>query len=147
MPELARTLVSRLREFVGNRRRARRCPARLAFSVTPADRYVISNGSRQRKWMEGHTFDVSTSGLALVVPAIRIGEHYLVGDDRKLLLRLELPTGTVEMQVAPVRYESLEEHPTEQGYVIGVRITDVDPQIKAGFESFVRRLLRSAPLD
>ena len=97
--------------------------------------------------MEGHTLDLSTSGLALVVPAIRIGEHYLVGEDRKLLLRLELPTGTLEMQVAPVRYESLEEHPTEQGYVIGVRITEVDPQVKSDYESFVRRLLRSVPLD
>lgn len=147
MPELARSIVSRLRAFVGNRRRARRCLARLPFNVTPSDRYVTLNGSRQRKWMDGHTLDVSTSGLALVVPAIRIGEHYLVGDDRQLLLRLELPTGPIEMQLVPVRYESLEEHPTDQGYVIGVRITEVDPHIKSQYEDFVRRLLRSAPLD
>ena len=71
---------------------------------------------------EGHTSDVSTTGIGSIVPAIRIGEHYLVGEDRRLHLKLGLPTGPVDLYVSPVRYESLEEDPEETGYVIGVRI-------------------------
>ena len=63
MAELARTFVSRLREFIGNRRGARRCPVRLPFRVTPADRKVTTNGTGQVAWLAGHTEDLSTSGL------------------------------------------------------------------------------------
>src|SRR5262245_29425618 len=147
MPELARTIVSRIRAFIGNRRRAPRHPVQLPFTVTILGRKLSTNGGRRKSWVDGHTLDISTSGLALVVPAIRIGEHYLVGDDRRLIVRLELPTGTVEMEVKPVRYESLEEHETEFGYLIGVHIEVMNERDRAAYENFVHRVLRHAPLD
>ena len=147
MPELARTIVSRLRAFVGNRRRNRRKLAKLPFSVTPADRRVNSNGSARIAWLDGCTRDVSFTGLGLIVPAIRIGEHYLVGDSRKLLLKVELPTGPVEMIVGPLRYEALEEDDTETGYVIGVEILEIKDDRKSQYEDFVHRLMNLAPLD
>jgi hypothetical protein len=77
----------------------------------------------------------------LIVPAIRIGEHYLVGEDRRLHLKLELPTGPVELTVSPVRYESLEDDPQETGYVIGVRITDMNEGDRERFHEYLRTLL------
>jgi hypothetical protein len=91
--------------------------------------------------MEGHTSDVSTTGIGLIVPAIRIGEHYLVGEDRRLHLKLELPTGPVDLYVSPVRYESLEEDPEETGYVIGVRIIDMNEADRTRFHEYIRTLL------
>src|SRR3990172_5332040 len=128
MSEYARTIVSRLRQFIGNRRHFRRREVRLPFSMSVADRRIRPNGSRGVPTINGHTLDISATGLALNVPAIRIEEHYLVGDTRRLQLKLELPDGPVKMQVAPVRYESLEEHQTETGYAIGVRITEMTEQ-------------------
>ena len=55
---------------------------------------MSTNGSRRLPTLNGHTLDVSTTGLALIVPAIRIGEHYLAGADRKLHVKLELPSWT-----------------------------------------------------
>ena len=107
MSELPRRIVSSLRRFIGNRRQNKRVRARLAFTLSISDPRVNSNGSRRLPRLEGHTLDVSSTGLALIVPAIRIGEHYLAGDERKLHVKLELPTGSVEMKVATVRYESL----------------------------------------
>jgi hypothetical protein len=147
MPELARTIVSRLRAFVGNRRRNRRCAVRLPFTVTLANRRLSSNGSGRVRWLEGFTQDVCYTGLGLIVPAIRIGEHYLVGDDRRLLVVLELPIGPVEMQVVPVRYESFGEDEAETGYVIGTRIAEMSDEGRALYEDFVHRLLHQAPLD
>ena len=83
--------------------------ARLTFTLSLSDPRVNSNGARRLPSLGGHTLDISSTGLALVVPAIRIGGHYLAGDDRKLHVKLELPSGPVEMKVATVRYESLEE--------------------------------------
>jgi hypothetical protein len=72
--------------------------------------------------MVGHTFDLNAAGLSLVIPRITLGEHHLVGENRSLNVKLELPQGPIEMQVLPVRYESLEEHESETGYLIGVEI-------------------------
>jgi hypothetical protein len=97
--------------------------------------------------LKGHTLDVSVTGLALVVPAIRIGEHYVAGVERRLHLNLELPTGPVQMTVAPVRYESLEEDANESGYVVGVRIMEMSDTDRAKFADYLKRLLNHRPLD
>ena len=147
MSELPRRIVSSLRRFVGNRRHSKRVRARLTFRLSLSDPRVNSNGSRRLPALEGHTLDVSSTGLALVVPAIRIGEHYLAGDERKLHVKLELPTGPVEMKVGTVRYESLEESSEESGYLIGARITEMSDQDRATYDSFIAKLLKRAPAD
>ena len=93
--------------------------------------------------LDGHTLDVSATGLALIVPAIRIGEHYLAGADRKLHVKLELPSGPVEMKVATVRYESLED---ESGYLIGARILEMSDTDRASFEKYVAKMMRHQPV-
>jgi len=65
---------------------------------------------------------LNATGLSLVIPRITLGEHHLVGENRSLNVKLELPQGPIDMQVLPVRYESLEEHESETGYLIGVEI-------------------------
>jgi hypothetical protein len=92
--------------------------------------------------LDGYTLDVSISGLALIVPAIRIGEHYLAGSDRKLHVKLELPGGPVEMKVVTVRYEYLEEG---SGYLIGARILEISDADRASFEKYVAKVMTHPP--
>lgn len=134
MSELPRRIVSHLRRFIGNRRHSKRVRARLNFTLSLSDPRLSPNGSRRLPSLDGHTLDVSSTGLALVVPAIRIGEHYLAGSDRKLYIKLELPSGPMEMKVVAVRYESLED---ESGYVIGARIVEMNDPDRASFEKYV----------
>ena len=134
MSELPRRIVSHLRRFIGNRRHSKRVRARLSFTLSLADPRVSTNGSRRLPTLAGHTLDVSSTGLALVVPAIRIGEHYLAGNERRLHIRLELPDGPVEMRVASVRYESLDD---ESGYLIGARIIEISDSDRASFDKYV----------
>jgi hypothetical protein len=143
MSELPRRLVSHLRRFIGNRRSTRRARMRLNFTLSLSDPRTSSNGSRRLPSLKGHTLDISTTGMALVLPAIRIGEHYLVGDDRKLHLKLELPTGSVELNVVPVRYESLEDYGEESGYVVGTRILDVAEVDRTRFHESVQGFLKN----
>lgn len=146
MSELPRRIVSSLRRFIGNRRHCKRVQTRLTFTISLSDPRVSSNGSRRLPTLDGHTLDVSRTGLALIVPAIRIGEHYLAGADRKLHVKLQLPTGPVEMKVATVRYESLEESREETGYLIGARITEMSDQDRATYDRYIASILnRSQP--
>jgi len=139
MSELPRRIVSQLRRFIGNRRRSKRVRARLGFTLSLSDPRIGSNGSRRLPTLDGYTLDVSVTGLALIVPAIRIGEHYLAGGDRKLHIKLELPSGPIEMKVASVRYESLED---DTGYLIGARIVEINDSDRKSFERYVANVVK-----
>ena len=134
MSALPRRIVSHLRRFIGNRRHSKRVRVSLSFTLSLSDPKTNTNGSRRLPSLNGHTLDVSSTGLALAVPAIRIGEHYLAGSDRRLHIKLELPSGPVELKVVAVRYESLED---ESGYLIGARIVEMSNPDRASFEKYV----------
>ena len=142
MSELPRRIVSQLRRFIGNRRHSKRVRTRLTFTLSLSDPRVSSNGSRRLPTLNGHTLDVSSTGLALIVPAIRIGEHYLAGADRELHVKLDLPGGPVEMKVVTVRYENLEDG---SGYLIGARILEISDADRASFEKYMATVISHQP--
>lgn len=142
MAEFVRTVVSRLRKFVGDRREVKRQRARLAFIISIASPAKNLKGSRRTISMDGHTLDLSANGMALIVPAITLGEHHLVGENRSLDVQLELPTGPVEMQVVPVRYERLEEQASETGYLIAVKIVGMLESDRVRYREHVSTLLQ-----
>jgi hypothetical protein len=78
--------------------------------------------------------------MALIVPAITLDEHHLVGENRSLKVQLELPTGPVDMEVRPVRYERLEEHGSETGYLIAVKIVKMSEEDRAKYSKYVSTL-------
>jgi len=141
MAEFARAVVSRLRQLVGDRRHSKRRNVRLPFSLSLASPAKGLNGTRRVCNMEGHTLDLGTNDMSLITPKITLDEHHLVGENRGLNLRLELPSGPVELQVMPVRYESLEEHETETGYLIGVKIVSMPEADRAKFAEYVANLI------
>jgi hypothetical protein len=139
MPELIRSIAARLHRFIGNRRRAPRYKLRLPLSISLLDVRSSANGARARSpALEGHTRDLSETGLAIILPAIRIGENYLMGEGRTLRVVLELPTAPVEMKVVPVRYERLDESEAEKGYLIGLSINEMSDQDRERFVEYLR---------
>lgn len=140
MAEFTRTIVSRLRQYLGDRRRSNRRRVRLKLSLSLASATKSLNGTRRINSMEGHTLDLSANGLALIVSQITLGEHHLVGENRSLDLKLQLPSGPVEMQAAPVRYERLEEHDDETGYVIAVKIVRMADDDRARYSEYFATL-------
>ena len=142
MAEFARGIVSRLRQFAGDRRHSKRQKVRLALSISVASPARSLNGTRKMSRMDGHTVDISANGMALIVPAIRIGEHHLVGENRNLNVNLELPVGPVEMQVTPVRYEALEGQEGGAGYLIAVKIVVMPVEDRAKYSEYFSTLLQ-----
>lgn len=141
MPELIRSIAARLHRFIGNRRRAPRYKLRLPLSISLLDVRSSANGARTRSpALEGYTRDLSETGLAIILPAIRIGENYLMGEGRTLRVVLELPTAPVEMKVVPVRYERLDESETEKGYFIGLSINEMSDHDRESFVEYLRSM-------
>jgi hypothetical protein len=120
MPELIRTIASRLRELVGNRRRAPRLGVRLPVFVSLLD---TATGDAPAG-VAGHTRDASESGLAVILPAIRVGGRYLAGDGVTLRLTLKLPDASARLYGTPVRYERLEDGQPDAGFLVGIHLND-----------------------
>lgn len=88
--------------------------------------------------MSGETVDLSRTGVAFLVSAIRINEKYLVGQDRKLNIEIDLPLGKVTMQVIGRRYEKVGMHLSMEKFLIGSTIISVESDSNATFDQFLR---------
>lgn len=140
MPELIRAIATRLRERFGNRRRAPRHRVRLPVSVSPLENKKGANGARRAgAALEGYTRDISSTGLALVVPVIRIGDIYLT-EGRTLEILIEHESGPVVIYATAVRYEKLEEETADKGYLLGLRITEMSDDDRARLNEYLDTL-------
>jgi hypothetical protein len=135
MSERLRTLVGRIREFAGDRRRLRRYRARLDLTVSPST-LTKANGRRPAS-LQGYTRDISVNGLGLIVPAIRIGGRYLAGENCQLEITLELPSGPIQLIANSERYEPLEDQ-DELGFLIGARITNISDADRKLFLAYLK---------
>jgi hypothetical protein len=135
---MIRSIAARLREFVGNNRRAPRREARIPVSVASFD--AKARTTRNASMLRGHTRDVSATGLGFVVPAIHIGGSYLTGENRKLQIALDLPSEPIQISAAPVRYERLDDADAETGYLIGAHITEMSDPDRTRFTEYLRTL-------
>jgi hypothetical protein len=140
MAEFTRTIVSRLRQYVGDRRHSKRQRVHLGLSLSLASATKNLNSTRRVVSLDGHTLDLSANGMALVVPQITLGEHHLVGENRSLNIKLQLPGGPVELQAAPVRYQRFDDDESETGYLIAVKIVGMSDEDRARFSAYVTNL-------
>jgi hypothetical protein len=142
MAELIRSLVSRVRIFVKDRRQSPRLRASLSFTVSICTK-PNGNGLRlPAQGLKGHTKDLSTNGLALLVPQVHLRGHHLAAEGRELQLNLDLPSGPISLIVAPERYERIEEAEMGCNYLIGVRIVQMELEDRSKYSSFVREGLK-----
>ena len=145
MPELIRSIAGRLREFVGNRRVAPRYVTHLevglALNVTlPGVGAGARKDDGQPVRLAGYTRDISASGLALIVPSIRVGGQYVTGENRRLRIMLKLPTGPIEIHATPVRYSPLDDDAVDTGYLVGVQIVSMSDEDRARFNSYLEKM-------
>lgn len=141
MPEFIRSIANRMREFVGNRRRAPRYQTRLeveiALSVAQPGMKKGAERAGQTLRLSGYTRDISATGLALVLPTIHIGGNYITAEKRTLQITLKLATGPIEIYGTPVRYSPLDEDATDRGYLVGVAIDRMSADHQTRFNAHI----------
>jgi hypothetical protein len=145
MPEFIRSIANRLREFMGNRRRAPRYQTHLDVGLALSVRLSGAKASAQRLEelrLAGYTRDVSETGLAIIVPAIRIGGQYITDGNRMLHITLKLPDGTINLEGTPARYSPLDEDATDTGYLIGIQIERMTDDDRTLFKAYLESLAK-----
>jgi len=144
MSEFLRSIVARLRARVADRRSAPRHASRLPCAVYIHDpkRAAAARPDRAAR-LEAFTRDLSSTGLAVVAPAVRIGDRYLT--DSALRVILEHADGPVELFASAVRYEQLEAGDAggggggAHGYLIGLRISSIADDDRARYDELLRQ--------
>lgn len=136
MPEHLRKIASRLRELIADRRRAPRHRVSLPASVSLLD----AEASAEPALVQGRTRDVSEEGVGLILPNIRVGGRYLVGDSVTLRVTLKLPEGYARLYGTPVRHEKLDATAPDPGFLVGIRLTDTDERDRALLVNYIKSL-------
>lgn len=147
MAEFLRSLVGRVHSFVSNRRFAPRCVTRLDAGLSLC--VSLGNAGSKMKEIEklrldGYTRDISRTGLALILPSVRIGGQYLTEQNQTLDITLKLPNGFIQLQAAPVRYNQLDKGETDAGYLVGTLITEMDAPDRARYDTYLDSLMTKA---
>ena len=139
MPELIRSIAARFREYLGNRRRAPRYRVRLSVRVSPVKAARPARLSAlEPDALYGYTRDISVTGLALILPSIRINNIYLTGEDRTLEILIEHESEPIVIYGISARYEKLEEGEADKGYVVGIKITEMSAEDRTRFTALLK---------
>ena len=145
----SRSAAAAAAEAADERRVAPRCAAsleaRLLFSLSleGAGGDGSDGPSKQAAsptLLQGYTRNLSETGLAIVVPSLYLGGRYfnLVGSPLHIVL--ELPVGRVRISATTVRCERLDEKEREDGYLIGLCITEMNDSEWVRLVQYVRTL-------
>jgi hypothetical protein len=140
MSTFLNSLVGRLREIVGNRRRAprrnARVSARLPFTIALLDPKKLARHLKGKGSLTGHTSDLGEMGMTLVLPSLRIGDDYLTEENNYLLIELEIPGGPVTMLGDSARFA----YTAGAGYLLGVRIVKMQEVEHVRYLKYLRTL-------
>ena len=129
-------------QAANDRRRAPRCDAhleaRLLFSLSLREAKESACASPPK--LEGYTRNISETGLALFVPSLRFGDHYLNVVGRQLRIMLKLPTGTVRVHATLVRCQRLAGQDEAEGYLLSACISEMNDSEWVELVQYVRTL-------
>lgn len=143
---MLRKLISRfntsLSESMVSPRRKHTAPVKIWFE--PEINSERARDLARASCVYGETFDISRSGISVLVPSIRIKEKYFVGHQLTVNVEMELPTGKVHMQVMGKRYEKVGIHISTERFLVGAHITHLEGSDKENYESFLKRGHRGA---
>ena len=110
--------------------------ARLEFSVLLREAENSQTGVQHMRAVAGHTVNLSTIGLAVMLHAQNIDSQYLTGGENSMSIELDLPSGvSIEIEAMPVRYEK-----RDDGYLIGARITEISERDRELYDEYLREL-------
>jgi hypothetical protein len=140
---MIRNLISKFNRSLSERmvpaRKQVAAPVRVWFA--PEKETEINQEMAKSVGLSGETLDISQTGIAFLVSSIRIKEKYLVGQDRKLNVEVDLPAGKLSMQVVGRRYNKVGEHLSMEKYLIGAEIV----QVNDGGGTFAQFLQKPGP--
>lgn len=142
---LIKSVAARVGRYVNKRRRSLRLgvrfETRLPFLITMlGTERGSTKGLQDNPALVGFTRNLSETGLTLLLPSVRIGNAYLTDVESYLDVRLELPGGPVAIRTASVRFEQLPRREAGCGYLLAVRIVNMQNDERDRYVAYLKTL-------
>lgn len=134
--ELFTRLSSTFHEQTAATRRECNVPMRVWFD--PDHPTELASQKARAACITGEMIDISTTGLAFSVAAIRYQEKYLVGHERPLNIEIDLPNGKAFLRAIGKRYERDAGHLSTERFQVGVAITKINDNDRIKINDYIR---------
>jgi hypothetical protein len=143
---MIRELVTKLSGVLERNKHSirKRCDAPVRISFEPTRTTGNLHTTMEGLSISGEAADVSRTGIAFIVPSIRVKEFYLVGQDRLLNVELDLPDGKVRMKVLGKRYIKVGQHLSDERFFVGAEIVEMRREDRQIYDEFLRFALKRA---
>ena len=112
--------------------------AHLIFVASLLESKTSADDRQHLPRLTGYTRNISMTGMSLIVPVVPSSDSYFYDLECTLQITLSLPTGTIQMDATPIRYEPLDKDGTEKGCLIGVRITKMNQDDEVRYTEYLR---------
>ncbi|HEY0320641.1 MAG TPA: PilZ domain-containing protein [Pyrinomonadaceae bacterium] len=145
MPEAINSLVRRMYGTFVNYTRTRRSGMRLPLNAALFDTKAKDVAAQAAISLSGFLYDISKTGLSLVVPSARFGSRYPIGSNYILRIMIQLPNRAVNIQATPVRYNHFDEISGERTYLVGARIMQMSAADRRHLIRHIRQLKKRTP--
>lgn len=137
---MLREIATRFTRVIAERRAAPRKKVSVAVRVrfAPSLGSVGHTKNSEKYHLSGATYDISACGVGLILPAIRIDQNYLVGEDRLLIVEMDIHDRTIIMKVIGRRYEEIGVHLSVKRFLVGAEIAEMSPTDRAAYDYFLK---------
>jgi hypothetical protein len=139
---MIREIATAFTRVIAERRAAVRKKVNAAVRVrfAPVAGSVGHVAESERSSLSGATKDISSCGIGIVVPSIRINNNYLVGDGRILIVEMDIHDRTIIMKVIGRRYEEIGEHLSTRRFLVGAEIVEMSPTDRVAYDYFLNNV-------
>jgi hypothetical protein len=137
---MLREIATRFTRVIAERRAAprKKVSAAIRVRLAPSNLNIGHIKASEKLSLSGSTYDVSSCGVGLILPSIRINENYLVGQDRLLVVEMDIHDRTIVMKAIGRRYEEIGEHLSIRKFIVGVEIVDMTETDRAAYDYFIK---------
>lgn len=141
MPSLIRFVGRKINAIAGNHFCAPRRRAELRLKVAMVEARAHSHRAPITTF-DGYTRDISSTGVAILLPIARFSDELLNQSRRTLRIVLELANGAIEADAALVRYEPVTSNDgrTKMGFLIGAQILNMREDHRERFDQHLRSI-------
>lgn len=122
----------------------KKCDAPIRISFEPVHTTGNLHTTMEGLSISGEAADVSKTGIAFIVASIRVKEFYLVGQDRRLNVEIDLPDGKVRMKVIGRRYIKIGQHLSDERFFVGAEIVEMKSEDRQIYDEYLRFALKRA---
>ena len=116
----------------------KKCDAPVRISFEPVRTTGNLHTTMEGLALSGEAADVSATGIGFIVSSIRIKEFYLVGQDRRLIVELDLPAGRIKFKAIGRRYIRFGQHLSNEKFFVGAEIVEISGRDKQLYEEYLR---------